>query len=678
MVTIVLFLSLIFAPINAFASPLAIVSTGMDAFKKKVETMHLYQIMVNTYQNYQTVKTTYELARAGYQTFRDPEEWKAAQRYAENRIKALSQPSPNPTQTALYRSVMQLGDTVGAYTKQTTVYMKAEGVFKNSYDRFSDFDRAAGQRLNVATGGEFFDQLEHQTVDRRLGWEDARKQLLAAKEGSDALDSEFARLAQAAEDAAVEMRQLDTLEGFNQLAVLNAERKLRNAKDSKDQAAAKNALESARANLTQTQARKVTLTKCMEDLKKESDELMARVLQEKSGLESAIAASGLKGIAMRLMAYSGLSIMGEKEMAVLDLSRAVWIFMICATALALIWLAFRTSTSHSNVSLGFVWGMIGAFAFLTPKSPIHIHRIANIIAVCTDTLEMSIFKDSIIEANAEIYKQYGDTMAALTGFKESEAGKSSTFSKITDYALLGSPLGVYKDVVKLGAVNAASVGAVSLTAAVFQIIGQAGAVLGIVAVVISMNLRTLFFWVLFMMGPLIVALAPLKWARSSLIPNWASSIFATVLWGYIAKILFVLFATITVQNNNFVGAVENGTKSLQLVMGLVQGSLLSVLMIFTPFLAFSLAKGSIDGFGISTAQGVAMSGGVGLGSAAKWGATRGLTMGNQIADGIGRRLTQMAGRGTGIGANLARNMAVQTQNIGRFLRSSRDAVNGKI
>jgi hypothetical protein len=105
-------------------------------------------------------------------------------------------------------------------------------------------------------------------------------------------------------------------------------------------------------------------------------------------------------------------------------------------------------------------------------------------------------------------------------------------------------------------------------------------------------------------SPFFIALAPLRWARKTVLPGWGTSVYAVIMWGYLTKILLMLNNSLASDNMALMTQIARGGDWTTVLMGAIQGLLLAALMLVAPILSFSLAKGSFDG--MTMAAGSAM------------------------------------------------------------------------
>lgn len=589
----------------SWVDPVAQVQRAMAMAEQKLQTLKMVESIREMVKNYQAVKMTYDLAKAGYERATNPDEWKALAEYGKMRLKALATETGDPSQSALFRSVITLDQAADAYIYKSSVYMGAEKFAKDSWESLSEMDNKGGKYLDVATGQTLILKVGDTAQAKQLEWQMAREQMLLAESSSAEIKNETGEFKQKAENLAEERLRLNRIEGFA-LADLNlAQEAVKNAKDEKAMRKAEAQEAKARDILDDVHRQKLVLSKTMEGLTKEADELSNKIKQKLANLELAFSAMGLEGLANKLVLSAGLSTMGDKDIFVKKTGFAVGVFLLTSLALTILWHGYKMIANNEAGRLphDVVLGLIAAAVFLTPGQPLFIERIAKDIAIVSDTLEATIFKDQLIKTKEGLFEPYKAMWKEITGF--SGGGTLSSDPRVAaEQKKQMSTLGTKGSGFLGTAWNVVMGAEVSFTMVIFQALAQISSYLGLASVIIGMNLRTLAYWVLMIVSPFLIALAPLRWARKTVLPGWGTAVYAVIMWGYIAKILLMLNNSLAADNMALMSQVARGGDWTTVLMGAIQGVLLAVLMFVAPILSYSLAKGSFDG--MTMAAGSAM------------------------------------------------------------------------
>jgi hypothetical protein len=402
----------------SWVDPVAQVQRAMAMAEQKLQTLKMVESLREMVKNYQAVKMTYDLAKAGYERATNPDEWKALAEYGKMRLKALATETGDPSQSALFRSVIALDQAADAYIYKSSVYMGAEKFAKNSWDSFSEIDKKGGQVLDVATGQSLILKVGDTAQAKQLEWQMAREQMLLAEASSAEVKKETADFKQKAEDLAEERLRLNRIEGFALADLSLAQEAAKNAKDEKAMRKAEAQEAKARDILEDVHRQKLILSKTMEGLTKEADELSNRIEQKLVNLQLASSAMGLEGLANRLVSSAGLSTMGNKDIFVKNTGFAVGIFLLTSLALAILWHGYKMIANNEvgRIPHDVVLGLIAAAVFLTPGQPLFIERIAKDVAIISDTLEASVFKNQLMETKEGLFEPYKAMWKEITGF----------------------------------------------------------------------------------------------------------------------------------------------------------------------------------------------------------------------------------------------------------------------
>lgn len=627
-----------------FSDPIAQVQRALAATEQKLQTLRMVQILKETVNNFQSVKMTYDLAKAGYERATNPKEWKALSEYGKMRLNALATETGDPSQSALFRSIIAVDQAADAYIAKSDLYMGAERIANNSWGSVTKFDNSVGQYLEIGTGQTFIAQTTDAAKTKELEWQMAREQILLAETSAQQIKKETDKFKDKAEKLAEETIMLSRIERIATEDLNQAQYDLKNAKDEKGVRAAQ-ARESRNRNIIEHVRRnKKSNTEIMEGLSKEAEELTGRLKRKIENLEIASSSLGLEGLATRIVLSAGLSSMGEKDIFVKRMGIATWYFLITSLALAFIWHGYKAVTRNEGSWLPHdaVIGLVVAAVLLTPGQPFFIERIAKDIAIISDTLEATVFKDQLTKTKEGLFEPYKEMWKEITGFSGGNDYSSDPRVLVAQKQQMASMNSSGRGVTKM-ALDVIMGGTASLSMALFQSIAQVASYVGLVSVIISMNLRTLSYWVLMIIAPLFIALAPLRWARKTVLPGWGTAVYAVIMWGFISKTLLMLNNSIASDNMAILTQIARGGDWPTLLMGAIQGGLLAVLMIIAPILSYSLAKGSFDGMTMAAGSALGV-----VGAGAMRGAYAAGIGGSVISSGamnsIGNSLNRYAGQ----------------------------------
>jgi len=593
----------------AFTDPMAQVQRAMAAAEQKIQTLRMVQMLQEAVKNYQAVKMTYDLAKAGYDRATNPDEWKALSEYGKMRLNALATETGDPSQSALFRSVIAVDEAADAYIAKSNLYLGAEHIANKSFKKVSDFDNTAGQYLEVGTGQTLLAQTTDAARNKELEWKMARQQIMLAESSAKQIKTETNKYKDKAEQLVEETTMLARIERIATEDLVQSQYDLKNAKDEKGQRAAQVRESKNRDIIENCRSRREVITKTSEGLRKEAEELTIRLKQKMENLEIASSSLGLEELATQIVVSAGLSAMGEKDVFVKRMGIATWYFLITSLALAFIWHGYKSVTRNEGGWLphDVVIGLVVAAVFLTPGQPLFIERIAKDVAIISDTIEATVFKDQLIKTKEGIFEPYKEMWKGITGYSGGEDFSSNpqvVEGKKQQMVAMGDTGPSIAQLVGGSILG----GGVSLTMALFQTIAQIASYVGLVSVIISMNLRTLSFWVLMIISPLFIALAPLRWARKTVLPGWGMAVYAVIMWGFIAKTLLMLNNSVAADNMALLTQIARGADWSTVLMGAIQGVILSVLMIVAPILSYSLAKGSFDGMTMAAGSALGMVG----------------------------------------------------------------------
>ena len=191
-----------------------------------------------------------------------------------------------------------------------------------------------------------------------------------------------------------------------------------------------------------------------------------------------------------------------------------------------------------------------------------------------------------------------------------------------------------------------------------------------IAVFVSLLLRNLLFWVMMILSPAFIFLAPLPYARKKLIPAWGSMIYGTILWGPVIYILLMVSNLMIGKMTDIAVGVYSTSPLMDIFINCFGSVLLVISMILAPFLVLQITQGSFGAFtaslgAISTT--IAAAGGsaaIVSGSASMWSAGFLMHHGGKYLSKGGNALTQ---RGYPSIGNTAKYVGSKFENTGAYV-----------
>lgn len=654
MVTIFIFLlSLFIFPGQAnafvFTDPTAAVQRKFQLAYDALEASRTVQLLTDTWQNLQAAKMTYELAKAGYERVTNPKEWQALAEYSKYRLKALANPTPDPYQTVLYKTVVSMDQAADAYLMNTRAY----GAMANATGGFGEAFNRADQRIaDTATKNidvyalkdsadwktyEWGAQAELRDLDNK-----SRRYIARSLQESKQLEGRLTSVRDRGIHLAEELDKLHKMEFYAEQGYQIALEKTQQSGLSPDKAkAAGMRLEQAGRMKDDILARIKRVQDDMDFLSKESESLTNDIKENDENLKTNAAALGLEEKAKSLIATSSLARGAKSEETVGQFRGTSFTILAISLSAALLWRGVRAFSMNGGDSLPHeaVFGMIAAVMFLLPSSPLRMEVIAKNLAILVDTTETTLFKSTMDQATTRWTRGFTEVIGTITTPEpkfSNERVRDVWKEKMEE---MGEPTstGIW------GTVKHAISGnfGPALTLSVLQSVGVLVSFLGVVAVAQSFALRELAYWVLMTVAPLFIAMAPLDFARKKLLPSWGMSLYSVIMWGPITKALLMLSNSRAAETLDIVGNMVAGNSTSAVMGGFYQGILLIFLMVLSPFIAYRLAQGSFDGL-------IAALGAAGIGAIGAT-ATGAMAVG-KATQALGRAIPAI-GKGVGAGTS---------------------------
>ncbi len=651
---LILIAAVFFSPVKAhamvFTDPVASFQRKLQLAYDSLEASRTVVLLQDTWNNLQTAKMTYDLARAGYEKVTNPKEWEALAEYSKYRLKALANPTPDPYQTVLYKTVVSMDRAADAYIMNTKAYgamANATGGFGESLGRA---DQNFGDKVTNNTPNLYAlkDASDWKTLEwgTEAGLRDSdnrsRRYIALSLQQSQQLGARLGTIRSRAIDLAEEMAKLQKMEFYAEQGYQLALQKTQESglKPEKAKAAGMR-LEKAGRMKDDILTRIKRIQEEMSFLSKEGQSLTDDINENNKNLDTNAAALGFEDKAKRLIATSSLSRGAQSESNVKMFRTTSFTILAISLSCAILWKGVRSFSSPVGDALPHeaVFGMIAAVMFLLPSSPVRIENVAKHLSILVDTVETSIFKSTMDQATSRWTKGFSDTIGAITAPGPATSNKrvKEAWENEMEKMNESSATGVWSAIKTVSAIGFGP----ALTLSFLQSVGVLMSFLGVVAVAQSFALRELAYWVLMTVAPLFIAMAPLDFARKKLLPSWGMSLYAVIMWGPITKAMLMLSNSRAGQTLDIVGNLVAGNTTSAVLGGFYQGVLLVFLMLLSPFIAYKLAQGSFDGL-------VASLGAAGIGAIGAT-AAGALTMG-KATQALGRALPTI-GKGVGAGAS---------------------------
>ncbi len=593
-----------------FTDPVAKVQRAASAVQQKIQTTYMYKTMVETYNNVQAARMTYEMAKAGYERATNPEEWKAMGEYEKMRMKSLAEPNVDPTQSSLFRTVRSLDHAADSYLMNTDLYTRSQVIGKRGEQSFDRIDRKSSGFLEEKTPFGEWSSIADAADNKSKQWDMAHDALFAAKMDASGLNNQAKQLTSDSFSIAKESDKLRRVEYYAEKEYQRALSESQSSADPVKQKARQVKVDTAQRMLNEIRDRERTLKLKAEKLIMEAQDLQRLIDENNNKLAMAAASYGLDSLAARIMQEANLSRMGEKDVWIKQVSVISFWILLISMALAFLWKGYGAVANNDGGSIphDVILGFIAAFIFITPGSPLHVQKISREVAIISDAMEMTLYSDSLFKTQNALLSGMGEV--ARASFSDPLEAKRSSLNPNAraEFDQQMQKMGVEQKGFFNGTTSFLLSSAGAVEAWTFQLVASLCSYVGVLAVVISFNLRTMIYWLLVAISPLLIAMAPLPWARKTVIREVAITLYAVLMWGFIARIILLLNNNLAIHNVDLVGNISSFQSPMRAVISMLDGLTLAFLMIISPGLSYGLARGSFDGI-VSGATSVAARGG---------------------------------------------------------------------
>lgn len=637
-----------------FTDPIAQVQRAASSVEQKIQTSYMYKTMLDTYNNYQAAKMTYDMAKAGYEKATNPEEWKALGEYEKMRLQGLSNPSTDPTQASLFRTVKSLDAAADSYMANTDLFVQAQALGQQSGAAISHADQSSSNFLESNTPLGQWSSVANAADQKTAEWNLAHDALLASKLDATNLSQSAQQVTNDSLAAAQELDKLQKVEFYAEQQYQLELSQSQSGGSASDNKSKQLKLDNARKLVQEIQNRKLQLQKKAEALKQEATDLQKRIDDNNNKLALAAASFGLDAFAARLMQEANLSRMGDSEVWVRQVSVIAFWMLLIALSLALLWKGYGSVAHNDGAQFphDVILGLIAAFVFITPGSPVHVQKIARQVAIVSDAMEMTLYSDSLFKTQSTLLSGMGTVL-----FKNPTGLVSSMIpTKVQDaYDQQVQKMGIQGQSSMFKGAASILLGPSSvINSWILQLIAAFCSYMGVLTVIISFNFRTIVYWVLVSVAPMLIALAPLPWGRVVL-RGLGISLYAVIMWGFISRVILLLNNNIAMHNLQVVTSLFGAQSAMSMFISMMDGLMLIILMIFSPMMAYSLAKGSFDGL-VAGASTIAASAGGGIFGGI---ASRGIF----LAQSMGSSAKQIISKARGLGSG-ANKVITKAQTLG--------------
>ncbi len=550
--------------------PIAKIQRLIIIAEQKLQTFKTFQLVKETINNVRTAERMYEMGKRSYERLRDPEEWKNLKRFAMRRMEMLLDPDTDPYNSSLAR-------IIGSLDMALDSYLMSSNALQLISTKIDSLDSRTASALDSIPfvgrwekGEEWAKNFEGRAYAKRYGtpedivkdaeskYKEFEKESEKVKEEKRILDDDTKNLNKAL---------IKSQDAFTQLRY---EMENRSSKDGAE-AGKLNAFQVRKANLEQLQVEKEELDKRKIYLTNRASLLAQNIVEKKDQMDRTVGILGFEGTLRESWVKISLSSMSELSNHLETIENIFFKLLVITLALGLLWYGINAFKGQNvEIPHDIIIGLIAAFLFLFPASPIAIHKLTRTLAIWVDGLT-ALFAKEAGNPLSTLSWMLHNTMGAIN---EIEGEKSNMWQKVAGSVVHGTgPLAFFHSIF-------------------FGAIGFVVSLLGTVAVFGSLFLRNLLFWVLMILSPAFIFLAPLPYARKRLIPAWGAMVYGTVLWGPIIYILLMAANLMIRKMTDIAVGTYSSNPLLDVFMNAFSGFLLVLAMIASPLMALGITMGS--------------------------------------------------------------------------------------
>ena len=550
--------------------PIAKIQRLIIIAEQKLQTLKTFQLVRETINNVRTAERMYEMGKRGYERLKDPDEWRDLKRFAMRRMEMLLDPDTDPYNSSLAR-------IIGSLDSALDNYLMAANTLEIISTKIDSIDSRTTNALDSIPfvgrwdkGEKWAKNFEGRAYAKRYGTpQDVVKNA----------ESKYKDFEKEAEDIKAEKKTLDDdskklnaalLKSQDSFAQLRFEMENRSGKDGAE-AGKLNALQVRKASLEQLERAKDDLDKRKIDLTNRAGFLASNILEQKDQIDRVTGILGFEGTLRESWVKVSLSSMAELSNHLEAIENIFFQLLVVTLALGLLWHGICVYQGREvGIPHDIIVGVIGAFLFLFPASPIAIHKITRMLAIWIDGLTALFAKEAGNPVNSLSWMLH-NTMGALN---QIEGDKSSMLGKVVGSIVKGTgPLAL-------------------IHTAFFGAVGFLVSLAGTISVFGSLLLRNLLFWVLMILSPAFIFLAPLPYARKKLLPAWGGMVYGTVLWGPVIYILLMAANLMIQKMTDIAVGTYSSNPLMDVFVNAFSGSLLVFAMVLAPLMAIGITMGS--------------------------------------------------------------------------------------
>lgn len=539
--------------------------------EQKIQTFKAIQMIQETIKNVKMAERMYEMAKRGYERLRDPEEWRALQAFAKRRMETIIDPNANPYDSSLARMIGAMDRSLDNYAASLDGVRWLSSRVDTTDSQVAGFLDSIPLVGRWEEGEQWAKNVESSSYARRYGnpesfvrdaeakfssFDKQASQMKAEKTGLDQDSKKMEKALYAAQDAFVQARFDMEQQG----------------KDG-EEAAKMNAFQVRKSVLDQLHRDKEELDRQKADLTSRMAGLAQNILEKKDQVDRLKSVMAFKQSLDESWVKVQLSHMAGLANHLERIESICFTFLVITLAMALLWWGMGAYRGNQDILIphDVLIGLIAAVMFVWPRSPVAVHRVTETMAVCVDAITMTFAK----EAGNPLSSLSWMTTNTVNALQEIETEKEGVLENI-----VGNVTNIPMKI--LAGIHTVFMGTISFLVSLA----------GTVAVYASLMVRNLMFWVLMMISPLFLCLAPLPYARKNLLPAWGGMLYGTILWGPVVYVMLMVINLMMRQMSDITVAVYSNSPMADVFINAFNGILMVVAMVLAPVMVFGITQGS--------------------------------------------------------------------------------------
>ncbi len=551
--------------------PIAKAQRAIMMIEQKIQTLQAIQMLRQMIANVKAANMIYEMGKKSWEQMQDKDTWQALGQFGKKRMEAIF--DPDPYEAPLWKMFKSADRVLDNYTDSIT---ELGWLIDNDYVQAAD-----SWFVNTAKAGGIINPVNWQdaTAQAQVSqWEaryfqDVSKQaqktyVQKATKTAEILRKEKENLGE--EQDKIKREEDEVNQAFAKIydSKMSASFSLQSLTGAGESQAAFNRVTLTDMQLKDIERRRVEIDKRRRAFEEQLKDLLSRMETAQSNLQEVRQSFSIARFLKMAWVKLSISSLSSVSNVVEQVEVGCLKLLVITFALALLWYGIHAYRgAEAEIPHDVVLGLIAAFLFLSPISPLAFHKLTKDMAIVVDGLTAT-FSQNVGDPIANVTAMISLSNDAILEKKSKEGTDFST-------TLGGVKMAFDRDVL-------ASTLRESIFSAVAYLLSFAGAA----SVLISLMMRNLVFWVLMALGPLFIVMAPLPYARKNLLPRWGAVIYGTILWGPVIYIL------LTVANFMFIQFIGIDTSMKNAMFYAFFGLVLIVAMILSPVLVFQLAQGS--------------------------------------------------------------------------------------